>query len=889
MPWIRDRYRALHALLHGERVERDVAEEFEHHIAMRVEQNIAAGMSAADARAEAMRRFGDIESFRAETGQIDAETHRARRRAEWFDALARDTRHAVRGLVRTPAFTATAVVTLALGIGANTAIFSVINGVLLRPLPFPHPEQLVRVWTASRSAGLPRAAVSAVDLDDWRAQRSKLDDIGGYMYRDGESGIDYTGGGDPQRLAVAYITPGFFPTLGIGPGTGRLPREDEMVRGGNDRVVVLSYGFWQRQFGGSPDAVGKKITLAGEPYEVIGTMPVTFTFPSERAEVWIPYSTIPDNAIPRIRPVRSLAAIARMKPGVTLAEAQVEMRVITGRLAVQYPAEDGTWDDATVLSLRDSITGNVRASLFVLGGAVAFVLLMACVNVASLLLARATARRREIAVRLALGAGRGRIVRQLLTESLVLAAAGGVAGTALAPLGIRALLALSVGQLPRGSDVRVDGTVLAFAVIVSALTGILFGLAPAVRASSPQLQRSLREGARGATGGGARLRSGLVIAEVALAAMLAVGAGLMTKSFTRLVRVDTGFRPDHLIAVMFTINSVQHPSYGDYYQALIAKVRTLPGVTAAGAVRDAPFRGEGEGWSFLPDGMVLPAGAQRPTAQTMFISDGYLHTIGAPMIAGREFTPQDRPGTGLRPMVINETMARRYFPAGHAVGATFGIWDKTCCEVIGVVGDIRQSALDEPPAPTMYVDNLFDGRVKTTLVARTQGDPLAMAHVIRDAIWSVDRDQTITSIFTFDDSVRESVARPRLLTVLLVAFGALGLVLGALGIYGVLAYLVTQRRREIGVRLALGARTAQVLTMIVRRGMGLALAGIALGLAGAFALARLMRTVLFGVAPGDPATFIGMAVVILGVAALASYLPARRAAAVDPAVTLRDE
>ncbi|MFI5311667.1 MAG: ADOP family duplicated permease [Gemmatimonadales bacterium] len=872
----------------------DVDDELRFHIEARTEALVATGLSLEAAHEQATREFGDVEDARRYISALDRGTEADRRRRDYAGELVQDVRYAFRKLRSAPTFTLTAIVTLALGIGANTAIFSLVNGVLLQPLPFPHPEQLVRVWSANTGAGRPQSDVSVLDVDDWRAQREKLADIGAWFYFDGMSGADLTGMGDPQRLSVAFVTPGFFPTLGVGAREGRLPREDELVRGGRDRVVVLSYGFWQRQFGARRSVFGSTITLGGEPYEVLGAMPPGFNFPDPRVEAWIPLSTIPDNAIPRMRYVRVLAAVARARPGVTLPEAAAEMNVITARLAKQYPDEDGHYGAATVLPLQDVITGAARKGLLVLLGAVAFVLLTACVNVANLLLARSTVREREIAIRLALGAGRGRVVRQLLVESVVLALAGGAAGLALARASLSTLVTLSAGQLPRSAEVRMDGTVLAFAVVVSMMTGIVFGLVPALRASSPRLQVALRAGGRGTAGGASnRLRNGLVIAEVALAAMLVVGAGLMTRSFVRLLHTDAGFRPDHLVAVMFTINNTRHQNYQAYYHEVIEKVRTVPGIVAAGAVRDAPLSGGGELHSFVPPGMVLRPGEQAPMAPTMFISDGYFTAIGAQILAGREFTPEDRPGPGptqaLFPLVVNQALAKRYFPGVDPVGKTLTYSSGTPAVIVGVVGDIRQSAMDELAVPTMYVNNLFESRVKTTLIARTQGEPLAMARRMRDAIWTVDRDQTITSMFTFDDAVSESVARPRLLTALLSLFGALGLALGALGIYGVLAYLVSQRQREIGVRIALGASRGGVLRMIVGRGLALTAAGIAVGLAAALGLSRFLVGVLYGVEPTDPLTFTGVAAVLIGVAALASWLPARRAARVDPAVALRGD
>jgi predicted permease len=815
--------------------------------------------------------------------------------------LRQDIAYGFRTLRRAPTFTLTAILTIALGVGANTAIFSVVHGIVFKPLPFPHPEQLVRVWSANPGASSTQASVSAVDLDDWRAQRTQLTDIGGWWFADGGSGVDLTGAGDPERLSVAFVTPGFFPTLGVQPMLGRLPREDEMVRGGNDRVIVLAHGFWQRRFGADSSIMDSIVTLNGEPYRVVSVMRADMRFPSDRVEAWIPYSTIPDRAIPRIRPVRVLDVAARMKPGVSIGQASQEMNAITARLASTYP-EDANWSAATVMPLSDAITGNVRRGLLALLGAVGFVLLMACVNVASLLLARSTIREREVALRLSLGATPGRVVRQMITESVLLSLIGGAVGVAGATLGSRALLTMAAGQLPRTSEVALDGTVLLFALAASLITGLLFGLAPALRARGTDLQASLREAGRGlVSGSGQRMRTGLVIAEVALAVVLIVGAGLMTRSFIQLLRVDLGFRPEKLLAVNFTINTTRHggPAWRLVYREMIDRVRTVPGLVSVAAVKHAPFRGNGERVGFRPEGLTLGAGDQAPTAAFIHVSDGYFATIGARMLEGREYTVQDgafaspTPGappvfTGTPTVIVNRALAEQHFPGTSAVGKTITFGDSKI-PIIGVVQNIRQTSIEAPVQPTIYINNMMNSRVQVTMVARTPGEPLAMANAIRDAIWSVDREQTITSISTFDQLVGEAVARPRLLTVLLGLFGTLGLVLGAVGLYGVLSYLVSSRQREIGVRIALGAPRASVLGMVVRRGLVMASVGTAIGLLAAFALTRYLRDVLFGVAPTDPFTYGLVVVSMLGVAALASAIPARRAATVDPAIAFRSE
>ncbi|MEP6494663.1 MAG: ABC transporter permease, partial [bacterium] len=567
--------------------------------------------------------------------------------AERFDELKQDIRFTVRTLAKNRAFTLVAVLTIALGVGANSAIFSVVNGVLLKPLPFPHPEQLLRAWQNNTTqASTDPGPISAVNLDDWRARRHGLADIAGYWFSEGQSGTDLTGAGEPQRLAATFVTPGFWNTLAVAPQLGRVPRDDEMVRGSNDRLIVLSQAFWRRQFGGDPSVIGRRVTLGGGSYEIVGVMPESFRFPSPHIDVYIPFSTIPDDAIPRIRPVRILSMVARMKPGITAGQASAELNSIARGLAAEYP-EDRIVGAASAEPLQQSIVGKVRASLLVLLGAVGFVLLIASVNLASLLLARATARERELAIRVALGAARARILRQLFTESLVLATIGGALGLGVAQVGMRLLVQLAGGQLPRAEDISLDGNVVLFTVAVSLVTGVVFGLVPAIRASSPELQQTLRDGTRGSTRGTGSLRSALVVTEVALAMILVVGAGLMTRSFIKLMQVDLGFTPDHRVAVNFSISTQRHPAVGEpqqVYRSILEKVRTIPGVIAAGAVRDLPFRGDGETVGLLPPGATPGPNGQLPTATMMFTSDGFFNAMGIPIIAGRDLSASDRAG-----------------------------------------------------------------------------------------------------------------------------------------------------------------------------------------------------------------------------------------------------
>jgi len=863
--------------------EQDVDEELRFHLELSVERLVQSGMSPEEAREEAVRRFGDVARYRDTCVELSRRREKEMSRALRWGALVQDVRYGVRGLLRTPGFTLVAVLTLALGIGANTAIFGVVRGVLMRELPYPAPERLVRLWQVAPET--PKGYLSVPDMEDWRANSKSLEAAGAYQYAEGRSGMDMLGDGEPVRLQMAFVTDGVFQAVGSAPLLGRPLQPQDHVHG-QASVVVLSHGLWQRRFGGSADVVGRTVTLDNKPMTVVGVMPRGFDFPSPNAEAWMPVAYFKQNSVPwEDRNCRWLAGVGRLKPGVTVEAARAELTGVAKAIEAEHPNTNARFSGATVVPLHESMVGEVKTSLLVLLGAVAFILLIACANLANLLLARGTVREQELAVRAALGASPGRLARQLITESLLLAFAGGLLGLGVAVLGAEGLVRLAAGKLPRASEVRLDGVVLAFTLGLTAFTGILFGLLPALRATSPSLQPLLKGASSGqGAGGGKRLRGGLVVAEVALAVVLASGAGLAARSFEHLLSTDMGFEPKGLAVVSFSIGSAHDKDRLQYYQQVLEAARAVPGVESVGAAKTVPGQTDVE--------QVRLDVPERPGEQVrvnvLHISRDYFRTLRIPLKSGRDFTDADRRGENAQlVMLVNEMFVRRYGLQGDPVGQVLNIGAPAT--IIGVVGDTLQAGPSEPAEPMLYLHVMQNTRSGVNLMVRGKGDPLLLAASVQKAVWSVDRNQTITRVTTLEQMMSEVVARPRLLAVLMGLFAALGLLLGAVGIYGVLAYTVSQRRREIGVRLALGATTRDVLRMVVGGGLRLVAVGVAVGLAGALALARLMESVLYGVPPHDPLTFASVVVGLMGVALIASWLPARRASRVPPAVALRAE
>ncbi|MFL6277890.1 MAG: ABC transporter permease [Blastocatellia bacterium] len=812
-----------------------------------------------------------------------------------MEILWHDLRFAIRTLLKKPGFTFVLVLALALGIGANTAIFSVVNAVLLRPLPYKQADRLVWIWGTDPKDDIDHEVASPPDYNDWKTQGQSFEEMGAFA----NTRLTLTGSGEPERYDGAFVTDGFFEVLGVPAARGRTFTPDEDKPNG-PRVIILSHGLWQRRFGGDPNVIGQSITINGNPFTVVGVMPAHFKHPrpesNRNAEMWLPLQIDYAKAGRRSD---SLGVIARLKPGLAIEQARAEMTTIAAQLEQQYPASNSGWG-TIVVPLHERFVGNVRPVLVVLLGAVGFLLLIACANVANLLLARAAARQKEMAIRTALGARRWRIVRQLLTESVLLAVVGGALGLLLALWGVEALVALAPGNIPRLNEVSLDARVLLFTFGVTLLTGVLFGLFPALQAANPNLNETLKEGGRGTTEGGrgGRARRILVVAEVALALVPLIGAGLMVKSFIRLQEVKPGFDPDRVLAVEVYLPRTTYKEGEQataFYQQLLSRVQNLPGVEDAGAIDTLPLSGGGNVLAFYVEGHVPQPTDKTPDAEARIVTPGYFQTMSIPLLRGRYLSEQDGPKTP-RAFVINDTLARRYFGNEDPIGKRMNLGDEKDSDwytVVGIVQDTRQEGLEAEPYPQMYASNTQEARRSMVLVARTAGDPAKMLPSIRSTVAEMDSTLALNNARTMTQVVSESIARPRFNMLLMSLFAVVALLLAGVGIYGVMAYSVSQRTHEIGVRMALGASTADVLRMVVRQGMGLTLLGVGIGLAGAFVITRLIASLLSGllfqVGAHDPLTFAGIALLLALVALAACLIPARRATKVDPMVALRYE
>ncbi|MCI0486525.1 MAG: ABC transporter permease [Blastocatellia bacterium] len=812
-----------------------------------------------------------------------------------MDNFLQDLRYGARALIKNPGFASVAVIALALGIGANTAIFSVVNAVLLRPLPYQNPDQLVMVWETSLARGLERNPASPVNYADWREQKQIFDHIAGWWYPQINLTDDY---GEPERVRTIDVTDEFFSVFGVQPLLGRTFLQGEDRRDA-EPVVVLSYNLWQRRFGGDASIVGKAIRLDGTPYSVIGIMPAGFSFP-EDIEVWRPLGWDPTQ---HSRNARFFDVVARLKPDVTIERAQAEMTALARRFEKEYPQSNTDWG-VTLVGLHDQIVGRVRPALLVLLGAVGFVLLIACANVANLLLVRAGAREKEVAIRMALGAGRFRLIRQFLTESVLLAMLGGALGLALAFLGGRLLMAINPIDIPRADEAGIDLRILGFTLAVSLLTGLIFGIVPALQFSRPDLNSTLKEGGRESRAGssGRRIRSALVVSEIALALMLLVGAGLLLKSFFRLQGVNPGLNPANVLTLNLQLPFSNYSDWrqvSNFYAQLTDRIEALPGVTSADVTGFLPLE---SGWRLrfaIPDRPPTPPGEEL-VAQYHQVSPGYFRTLGIRLLAGRELTDHetaDSPGV----VIINEAMARRYFPDEDPVGKRLTSSVRSIgplarylpatieYEIVGIAGNVKNDGLGRAVEEAIYFSHRQFPYRSMSLVIRTNASPLSLLGAVRDEIWAMDKALPVSDVKTMEELLADSMAESRFSTLLLGLFAALALVLASVGIYGVLSYSVAQRKHEIGIRMALGAGQGDILKMVVGQGLVLVAIGLVTGAAAAFGVTRLIRTLLYEVSATDTETFVIVSLLLGAVATLASYIPARRATKVDPMVALRCE
>jgi len=888
MKWwniLRDRVRALRQ---RETVIDDIDREMRLHLEMQVEANIKAGMSPAAAREGAMRSFGNVN--RAVDAAYDVKG------GGLFETLAQDLRYGARMLAKHKAFTSIAVLTLALGIGANTAIFSVVNELLLQPLPFRDADRVVMLWEVS-SEGRHQNSTSRANFRSWRDQSTSYQQLAAFT----DQRVNLTGTGEPEELSAQFATPELFKVLGVDPLLGRtfLPEDAEP---GKDDVTVLSYGLWQRRFGGQPNVVGQAITLNDTKFTVIGVMPPSFQFYVQQrsgtgrpAELWaiLPMPTGP-GANER---GRFLATVARLKDGVTVDRAAAELRTIHARLSEVEPQFNKNWS-AEVLPLREQFFGNVRRPLWLMLGAVGFVLLIACANVANLLLSLATSREKEIALRAALGARRARIVRQLLTESLLLALLGSALGLGFAWLGIKALLLISPKDLVNLKSVGLNVTVLFWTLGVSVLTGLIFGLAPALHVSRLNLNDSLKEGGKSESSqasGSRRLRSALVVSEIALAVVLLASAGLLIKSFIRLQQVDRGFNTDNVLTMVIRVSTARYKEdaqFVNFFGQVLERVRHLPTVRSAGMVNFLPlYGGLGSSTGFKIVGQPEPPPGQGPSCDVRVADSGYFQTMGIPLLRGRYFsdTEQREPK---RVILINEALARTYFPGQDPLGQRLDVMmfdNPTPTEIIGIVGNVRYDSLIDASPPAVYFTHPDLTYSFMTLVISTDGEPTAIAPAVQREIRALEPNQPVSDVRTMNRVMSEWVARSRFNTLLLGLFAGLATLLSAVGIFGVMNYSVALRTREIGLRLAVGAQPRQVLLLVLKQGFWLTMIGVVLGLAAAFALTRLLSGLLFGVAAIDVTTFATISLLLIIVSLLACYLPARRAMRIDPLSALRYE
>ncbi|HEX6966593.1 MAG TPA: ABC transporter permease [Gemmatimonadaceae bacterium] len=866
----------------------DVDDELAFHLETRERDLVAAGMTPTAARAQAEREFGDVRGIRTACVKIDERRQRHAHRLEVTDAMWNDLTFTARTLRKSPGFTLTAILCIALGVGITTTIFSAVNAILLRPLPYAHPDRLVAIYSGSAAINAHHSNISYLDYLSWRDENRTFTGIGMWTW----TSLTLSGGdGEAERLEGAEVTPNLFPLLGVDPLVGRTFVKGE-DRAGGDRVLLLSYGLWQRRFGGDRAIVGRTVTVDGLPYTVVGVMPRRFAFP-DRGQVWIPLTPRPQE----LRENRMYAgAIGRLAPGVSLAQARADLATVSARLQREYTKENFGWV-TEVSTLRDDLVGDLRKPVLILFGAVTFVLLITCANVANLMLARGAAREREMAIRTAVGAGRGRLVRQMLTESMTLAVLGGVLGGIFAALAVPLLRFAFPGDVPFYITFSVDGATLGFAVLVAALAGALFGIIPAFRSTHLEPSRALREGARGSGSlVRSRLRRALVVTELALSVMLLAGAMLLIRSYRALEGTDLGFDEHGILSMRISLPEsgyAQPAKRAAFYQQLFDRVAALPGVQVVGSAQGIPFSGWDVQAGMSIEGRPAPRPGHAFISHFQEITPDYFKAIGVPILRGRGIAPADRDSSA-HVGVINQIFAERAFPGENPIGKRVKIGDLDSPDpwitIVGVARDFRHYRLPQPMGPAIYLPYFAEPVLTQTLAIRTSlADPLSLVPAVRRAIRDIDAEVPAYQIQTFEQVVSRSLWRQRVQGQVLGVFAALALLLAAVGLYGVIAYAVAQRTRELGVRIALGATRRNVLALVMGQGARLVVAGACIGLAGAFALTSVVASLLYGVEPTDPVTFLATPIVLVIVAMLASWLPAWRATKVDPLVAMRVE
>ena len=876
--------------------ETEIVEELSQHLEEQYEDALSRGASEDEAKTAVLQDLNVPDLLGRELKRVERLVPQnpipmgAERKSNMFSDLGHDLRYGLRMLTKNPAFTAIAVLALALGIGANTAIFSVVNAILLRPLPFKNPDELVMVWENATHQGFPKNTPSPANFLDWREQNTVFTGISAMATRS----FNLTGVGEPERLDGRRVSANIFDLLGVRPILGRTFVAEEDQPG--MRVALLNEMLWKRRFGSDPSVIGRALMLNGESYTVIGVLPRNVRLPgfgNWHDQIWVPLAFPPEEAT--ARGSHFLQAIARMKPGVTLEKAQAEMETIAARLAQQYP-EHNTRMGAVVNPPHEEVVGNMKPALLILLGAVAFVLLIACANVANLLLARAAVRQKEIALRLALGADRARLTKQLLVESVMLSMVGGVFGLGIAYASLRVLTRFIPADLAQATAINIDAKVLVFTLGVALLTGLVFGLAPASQAANFNLNDTLKEGGRdsGAGVGGKRIRSALVVAEVAVSFILLIGAGLLINSFMHLRNLDPGFRAERLLGLNVDLSPVKYPDTARrvaFFDEAVRRVQALPGVQSVAIAGNLPLTYNGDSMPIGVEGIPDPPPDQQRDVIFRAVGPGYFSTMGIPLVRGRDFTDQDKLENDFV-VVVSEKTANYYWPNADPIGKRLkggsttaeGPWRT----VIGVVKDVRQNDFVAEPKMQMYFTyRQLRNLVPNALVVRTAVEPMSIAASVRNAIWAVDKDQPVSNMRPMEDVVASALARQRFSMLLLAVFAGLALVLAAVGIYGVMSYSVAQQTREIGIRMALGAQRTDVLKMTVMQSLKLVGVGLVIGLVSAFILTRVMSGLLYGISAPDPVTFLSIAFVLLAVALLASYIPALRATRVDPMIALR--